>query len=142
LFLFHPLTVDWELYFIIFLFVFYMVILVSWPKSWTWRVNPVDLSYCFGSLFFFFFNFILQHWVEIWLHNLFQFTFYEVIIVQWHGSHDPSRGHGGLILLTWIITWRVNPIDLDYYFGSLFYFIFQFYLSTLGGLEIRLHNLF
>jgi hypothetical protein len=119
-------------------FFFYEVISVSWLKLW---VNLIDSSFFCIFLNDFFFNFILQHWVDYelglmiyfclvsmrlsWSYDLiyFWFAFYEVISVSW--------------LKSW-----VNLIDSSFFCIFLNDFFFQFYPSTFGWLWIRPHNLF
>jgi len=65
--------------FILFIFAFYGVILVSWHELRVWRVKPSLLKFFF---FVFFFNFIFQCWIDREL-NLFWFIFYWFISVLW-----------------------------------------------------------
>jgi hypothetical protein len=62
-------------------------------------------------------------WLRIWLHNLFWFAYYWVILISWPRF---SR-------LTWVYSGC---------FFVLFYFIFQFHHSTLGWLRIEIQNVF
>jgi hypothetical protein len=64
----------------LFWFVFYKVILVSWPGSQILRVNLGKLkSFYYG--FFFQFHHSTIDWLRIELHNLFWLAFYRVISI-------------------------------------------------------------
>jgi hypothetical protein len=61
--------VDWELYFIFFLFTIYRVISVSWSRLV--KLTQVDFGYFLLIFYFVFqFNHSLLSWFEIMLHNI------------------------------------------------------------------------
>jgi len=103
-------------------FILYEFILISWLKSWVWWVNPGELELFVYFLKLFFKKIIPStlSWLRIILHNLFQFTFYRVILVSWPES--------------WI--WQA-----DLYFFVSFLIFFQHHLIV-NGLRIKLYNLF
>jgi hypothetical protein len=86
-----------------FLFVFYEVIIVSWPESRVLRVSQVDLGFFFNWIFFFQFYPILD-WLNIEFYNSFWFVVYWVIPVFW------------------LEFGRLTEVELTYVFVFFFYF--------------------
>jgi hypothetical protein len=87
-------------------------------------VNPSWLQYFLCFFNWFFFNFILQHWVN-W-NNLFLFIF-----LWGYLSHDSCCGFG-----------RLTRVGLVFFCPFLIEFFFQFCPKTLGWLGIEFLNLF
>jgi len=91
-----------------------------------WCVNLIELSFFLIDNFFF--NLIFQHWVDRQLYFMIYFGLFFMRLSQFY---DSSREFGGLTQLTRVFFF----IFFNWYF-------FQFYLSTLSWLWIRLHDLF
>jgi hypothetical protein len=102
--------------YILFWFVFYEVIQVSWLESLVWQVSHVDLGYFFSYFNYFFqFYFLKLSWLRILIYNFFQFAFYRVILV--------------------FLVWLVDSVIVF----CLFYYFFQFNLLKLGWLRIEIY---
>jgi hypothetical protein len=89
-FQFHPLILGWLRIRLhnFFRFAFYEVTPASWLGSRVWSINLSWLMWFFHVIFtcfFFFCNFILQHWVDWELRFIIYFNFFSILL-SW--SHD------------------------------------------------------
>ena len=106
---FYPLTFGWfgiKLH-ICFRFLWgYSVLLY---RSWVWLVN---LSWFSFFELIFFFNFILQYWID-WELNF--ITYFNLFYIELFQSYDPGYSFDRL---TWVVSFLVS------FFNWFFYFIF------------------
>jgi len=76
-----------------------------------WRVTS-SLFSLFLIDHFFQFNHSTSSWLGIRRHDLFWFVFYEVLSASWLESR----------------VWRVNPVDLSFFFFKLFHWHFLYFM--------------
>jgi hypothetical protein len=128
------LSWSYDLIYFWFAFFFYEVISVSWLKLW---VNLIDSSFFCIFLNDFFFNFILQHWVDYELGLMIYFCLVSMIlswsydlIYFWFAFYE-------VISVSWLKSW-VNLIDSSFFCIFLNDFFFNFILQHSVDYELDL----
>jgi hypothetical protein len=114
-------------------FVFFKVILISWPKLLVLQVNPSLIEFFFCLFNWFFFNFIFQHWV----HWELRFIIYLNLLSTWlTWSYDLSPEFNGLtwaflyLFLIDFFSFLSFNIGFDYGLSFIIYFnLFSMRLS-------------